>query len=310
MASGRGLSGHLPSECSAFLTNAECQGKCLPDDAHHRICLADEECQGICLLNAVHVFRTQSVKTDVVQMRSVRAFAFWMQRVSPDPECQGKCLPDDARHGICLPDKECQGICLLNAARVFQMQRVNTDVVWTRSIKVFAFWTQHMSYRHRMPRQMSSGQGVSGHLPSERSTCLTDAQCQGRCRPDEECQCICLLNAAHVLQIQNVMADVVRTRSVRAFAFWSQRMSLDAECQGKCFLDDARHSICLPDGDCQGIYLLNEVGILRTQNVKLNVDQTTRATASAFPMRSVRAFAFWTQCVYYRRRVSRKMSSG
>jgi len=77
------------------------------------------------------------------------------------------------------------------------------------------------------------------HLPSERSACLTDtecqvrwrpdeecqgicllnAECQGRCRPDEECQGICLLNAAHVLQTQNVKADGVRTRSVRAFAF-------------------------------------------------------------------------------------------
>jgi len=157
---------------------------------------------------------------------------------------------------------------------------------------------------------MSSGRGVSGYLPSGRSTCLTDAECQGRCRPDKECQGICLLNVVHVLQTENVMADVIRTRSVRAFAFWSQCMSLDTECQGKCFPDDARHGICLPDEDCQGICLLNAVRILRTQNVKLNIDQMTRATASAFQMRSVRAFTFWTQCVYYRHRVSRKMSSG
>ena len=66
----------MPSERSACFTDAECQGKCLPDDARHGICLPDEECQGICLLNAARVFRTQSVKTDVVRMRSVRAFAF------------------------------------------------------------------------------------------------------------------------------------------------------------------------------------------------------------------------------------------
>jgi len=98
---------------------------------------------------------------------------------------------------------------------------------------------------------MSSGRGVSGHLPSERSACLTelqphrrlfdlawgprpctaaehpadakaDTECQGRYHPDEGCQGICLLNAARVLQTQSVKVDVVRTRGVRAFAFWTQ----------------------------------------------------------------------------------------
>jgi len=52
---------------------------------------------------------------------------------------------------------------------------------------------------------MSSGRGVSGpHLPSERSACLTDAECkgkflpdaecQGKCRPDDACHGICLLD--------------------------------------------------------------------------------------------------------------------
>ena len=89
------------------------------------------------------------------------------------------------------------------------------------------------------------------HLPSERSVCLTDAECQGKflldtecpckcctddvrhgiCLLDEECPCICLLNAARVLQIQNVkanvfqtmhaMASTIQTRSVSAFAFWT-----------------------------------------------------------------------------------------
>jgi len=59
-----------------------------------------------------------------------------------------------------------------------------------------------------MPRHLPSRRGVSGHLPSERSACLTDAECQGRCRPDEGCQGICLLNAARVLQTQNVKANV------------------------------------------------------------------------------------------------------
>jgi len=53
-------------------------------------------------------------------------------------------------------------------------------------------------------------------LPSERSACLTDAECLGRCRPDEECQGICVLNAARVLQTQNVKANFFRTQSVKA----------------------------------------------------------------------------------------------
>jgi len=70
---------------------------------------------------------------------------------------------------------------------------------------------------------------MSAHLPSERSACLTDAECQGKCLPDdvchgiclldEECQGIRLLDAALVLQTQSVKADVVRTRGVRAVAF-------------------------------------------------------------------------------------------
>ena len=56
-------------------------------------------------------------------------------------------------------------------------------------------------------------------MPSERSVFLTDVECQGRCCPDEGCQGICLLNAARILQMQKVKADVVRTRGIRAFAF-------------------------------------------------------------------------------------------
>ena len=55
-------------------------------------------------------------------------------------------------------------------------------------------------------------------MPSERSVCLTDAECQGRYPPDEGCQGICVLNAARVLQTQSVKADVVQMRGVMAFA--------------------------------------------------------------------------------------------
>jgi len=166
MLSGRGVSGHLPSERSVCLTDVECQGKCLLDDACHGICLPDEECQGICLLNAVRILQTQSVKADVVRMRSVRPFAFSTQRMSyrcrvsrqmssrrgvsvhlpsersvclTDAECQGKCLPDNACHGICLPDEECQGIYLLDIVRVLQTQSVKADVIRMRGVRAFAF---------------------------------------------------------------------------------------------------------------------------------------------------------------------------
>ena len=56
-------------------------------------------------------------------------------------------------------------------------------------------------------------------MPSECSVCLTVAECQGRGRPDEECQGTCLLNAARGLLMQNVKADGVSMRSVRVFAF-------------------------------------------------------------------------------------------
>jgi len=86
------------------------------------MCITDTECQ-----------------TDVVRMRRVRVFAFWTQCVSPEAECQGKCLPDDACHGICLPDEECQGIGLLDVVRVLQIPSVKADVVRTRSVRAFAF---------------------------------------------------------------------------------------------------------------------------------------------------------------------------
>jgi len=110
MSSLRGVSGHLPSGRSARLTDAECQGKCLPY----------EVCQGICHPDAARVLQTQSVKANVVRTthatasafwtRSVRPFAIRTHRVSyrrrvswqffPDGACQGKCRLDKAYDGV------------------------------------------------------------------------------------------------------------------------------------------------------------------------------------------------------------------
>ena len=57
-------------------------------------------------------------------------------------------------------------------------------------------------------------------MSSGRSACLTDPECQGRCRPDEGCQGICLLNVVHILLMQNVKANFFQTQSVKANVIW------------------------------------------------------------------------------------------
>jgi len=94
----------------------------------------------------------------------------------PDAEGQGKCRPDDACHGICLLDVKCQGICHPDAARFIQMESVKANVVrttratassfWRRSVRVFAIRMQHVSYRQRLSRQISSGRRLSRQMSS------------------------------------------------------------------------------------------------------------------------------------------------
>jgi len=86
-----------------------------------------------------------------------------------------------------------------------------------------------------------------------------DDTCHSICLPEEKCQCICLLDA----ECQGEFLP-------------------DTACQGKGPMDDVRHGICLLDAAC----------VFRTQGVKANVVRTTRAMASAFRTRSVRAFAY------------------
>jgi len=45
-----------------------------------------------------------------------------------------------------------------------------------------------------MPWYLPSRRGVSGYLSSGRSACLTDAECKGKCRLDDACHDICLLD--------------------------------------------------------------------------------------------------------------------
>jgi len=134
--------------------------------------------------------------------------------------------------------------------------------------------TSALGVTRRVSRQMSSGRGVSGHLPSGCSACLQTQNVK-----------------TNIFQTTHATAFAFQTRSVRAFAFWTERVSYrcrvsrqmssrrgvaghlpsehsarltdtkcqdkflpDAECQGKYRTDDARHGICLPDEDCQGIF--------------------------------------------------------
>jgi len=128
-------------------------------------------------------------------LRVVRAFALWTQRVlskrrvsrqmasrrlffcliillfrlcrlwRPDDECQGKCRPadechgkwrtDDERQGILLPDDECQRMWRLDDAYPQQMST-------GRGV------SGHMPSRRRVSWHISSGRRVSGHLPAGR----------------------------------------------------------------------------------------------------------------------------------------------
>ena len=104
------------------------------------------------------------------------------------------------------------------------------------------------SLKRRVSRQMSSGREVSGHLPSERSTGLTDTECQGKFLPDAECQGKCQRNDAHY-------GIYLPDEDCQGISL------LGAKCQGKCHPDDAYHGICL----------LNEQHQEKIKNIPLHV---------------------------------------
>jgi len=139
----REVSGHLTSGCevSGHLPSGREVSGHLP--SRRSVFLTDGECQG---------------------------------KFLPDTEGQGKCRPDDACHGICLLDVKCQGICHPDTARFIQMESVKANVVrttratassfWRRSVRVFAIRMQHVSYRQRLSRQISSGRRLSRQMSS------------------------------------------------------------------------------------------------------------------------------------------------
>jgi len=163
-----------------FLPNIECQGKCTTDDA----------CQSIYL---------------------------------PDDARHTICLPDVTCHGICLLDQLCQGIfpsgCRVSR-QMYYRRRVPRHLPSRRQAP------HHLPSGQYAPCHLPSGRVVSGHLPSGRvvsghfsfrmqsvmtniigmmcatasAFCtssvtaffLADAECDGKCTPDDACHHICL----------------------------------------------------------------------------------------------------------------------
>jgi len=75
-----------------------------------------------------------------------------------------------------------------------------------------------------MPQHLPSRRAVLGYLPSERSACLTDTECQGKFLPDKECQSKCRMDdACHGIYL----LDEECLRHTDAARL------IDAECQGK-----------------------------------------------------------------------------
>jgi len=134
------------------------------------------------------------------------------------------------------------------------MPSVKGNVVWTtqatasasrmRSVSAFHFRTLRVSYRHRVSRQMLSGQLVPQHLPSRQGV----SGHYSFWTPSVKVNLVRAIQAtASTLRTMPTMASTLGTRSVRALFL------PDAKCQGKCHPYVTSHGICLPDKHCHGI---------------------------------------------------------
>jgi len=132
---------------------------------------------------------------------------------------------DATQQGILRPDNACQRTCCTERDPPMYMR---TRQKWVAHWASGRLMSRQTASGRCMPWHLPSGRGVSAYLPSEHSVCLTDTECQGKCLPDnachgiclpdEECQGICLMDAAHVLQMQNVKANFFRTMHATASA--------------------------------------------------------------------------------------------
>jgi len=102
-----------------FLTDAECQGKCRPDDTSHSICLPDKECQGIPLRDTARRLQMQNVKANVLPMMHATASAFRTMRATVSA----------------FRMRSVRALFLPEVARVLRMQSVTAIFFQTERVK-------------------------------------------------------------------------------------------------------------------------------------------------------------------------------
>jgi len=84
----------------------------------------------------------------------------------------------------------------------------------------------------------------------------------------------------------------------------------DGKCHSKGRPDNASHSICLLDEECQGIFLSDGAHVFQTHSFTAEGARTMGAMAYTFRMRSVRAYFLRTERMSSRHKVSRQRVSG
>jgi len=195
----------------------------------------------------------------------------------PDAKCHSKGGPDDASHGICLPDEECQGIFLIDGAHVFLTQSVMAKGVRTTRATANAFRTRSVRAYFLQTERMSSRHKLSWQRASGRG------------------------EQRHMPSGRGVSGHIPFGRS---------GCVPDAKCHSRGFQDDTSDGMCLPDKECQGIFLTDRAHVIQTQGIMAKGVRTTRAIAYAFRTRSVRAYFLRTERMSSRRKVSRQRASG
>ena len=196
-------------------------------------------------------------------------------------------------------------------------------------------------YSFRMPSvkanvvQTTQAMAPAFRTRSVRALFHTEAECQGKRRPDGVCHGICLpdeecqgiipsghrgsrqmwsgwcvpqylpsrqgVSGHYSLRTQSVKANVVWTTCSMASAFRTRSVRAlflpDAECQGKCHPDSVCHGVCLLEEDCQGICHPDVARILQTHSVKANFFQTQSVKANVVRTACATASAFWMRSV-------------
>jgi len=149
-------------------------------------------------------------------MQSVKAFVIWTTRAT------ASAFRTKNVRALCLRDVECQGISTTeDVCHGNCLPDEGCQQIFPPERRV----SRHLYSRQHVTRPLPSGRGVSGHFSFRMQSVK-----------------------AFVLQTMRAMASVFQMSSVRVFFL------PEAEYQGKCTTDDACHSVCLLDDECQGIF--------------------------------------------------------